>query len=236
MSGWPFQAWRRPSTFAVVAATKRNWNCGGTRVRARGNWEQILPPGGIGGFGVYDVDPNNSDRIIALHGRPAMDPRMILSIDGGGTWTALTALDDLMTGGGQFRYGNRRGPSVFGLMFGGYAQPTLVAFDPLNPKIILAGAADAGVFVSTDGGTGWIRVTDPLGTDPKTPHIPRPRAAYFDHEPADTVDIYLATQGNGAVRIRLNPMVLAAVGRITFLRAHDVGTGYGPPPTSWTPR
>ena len=153
---------------------------------------------------------------------------MILSIDGGGTWTALTALDDLMTGGGQFRYGNRRGPSVFGLMFGGYAQPTLVAFDPLNPKIILAGAADAGVFVSTDGGTGWIRVTDPLGTDPKTPHIPRPRAAYFDHEPADTVDIYLATQGNGAVRIRLNPMVLAAVGRITFLRAHDVGTGYGP--------
>lgn len=192
-----------------------------------GTWEQVLPPSGIGGFGAYDVDPNNSDRIIAVNGRPGMDPQMILSTNGGDSWTVLTALDNLMTGGGQFRYKNRRGPDLW-LQFPGYSQPTMVAFDPANPKIIVAGAADAGVFVSTDGGTGWTRVTDPLGTDPTKPHIPRPRAAYFDHEPSDTVNIYLASQGHGAVRIRLNPMVLAVVGRVTLLRVHEVGTGYGP--------
>jgi photosystem II stability/assembly factor-like uncharacterized protein len=203
------------------------WRYGGTA--SGGTWQQILPPGGIGGFGVYDVDPNNPNRIIALNGRPSMDPQMILSTNGGGSWTVLTALDNLITGSGQFRYTNRRGPGVHGLTFGGYAQPTLVAFDPVNPRIIVAGAADSGVFVSTDGGMGWSLVTDPLGTDPIKPHIPRPRAAYFDHEPDDTVNIYLASQGRGAVRIRLNPLVLAAVGRVTLLRVHEVGTGYGPP-------
>jgi len=193
-----------------------------------GTWKQVLPPGRIGGYGAYDVDPNNPNRIIAVNGRPDMDPQMILTTSGGQEWNVLTTLDNLMTGGVEFRYKNRRGPDL-GLLFHGYVQPTLVAFDPTNPRIIVAGAADAGVFVSTDGGTGWTLVTDPLGTDPTTPHIPRPRAAYFDHEPADTVNIYLASQGHGVVRIRLNPMVLAAVGRVTLLRVHDVGTGYGPP-------
>jgi photosystem II stability/assembly factor-like uncharacterized protein len=191
-------------------------------------WQQILPPGGTGGFGAYDVDPTDPNRIIACNGRPGLDPRMVLTTNAGAAWTVLTALDALMTGGGQFRYKNELGPGLW-FQFPGYSQPTLVAFDPANPRIVVAGAADAGVFVSTDGGVSWSLVTDPLGTDPNKPHIPRPRAAYFDHEPSDTVNIYLASQGHGAVRIRLNPQVLAAVGRVSLLRVHDVGTGYGPP-------
>ena len=194
-----------------------------------GTWQQILPPGGVGGFGDYDVDPNNPNRIIAVNGRPGQNPQMIRSTDGGATWTVIGALDTLMTGGGQFVYKNRRGPSVFGLMFTGYSQPTLISFDPANPNIVVAGAADAGVFVSTDGGTGWTLITDPLGIDPATPHIPRPRGVYFDHEPDETVSIYLASQGRGAIRIRLEPTVLAAEGRVRLLRVNDVGTGYGPP-------
>lgn len=205
------------------------WRYDGTE--SGGTWEQVQPPS-IGGFGVYDVDPKNPSRIIALNGRPGMAPRMVrstnVSTDGSATWSGLPALDDLMTGSGQFRYESRVGNDAFGLTFAGYVQPSLVAFDPSNPSIVVAGAADAGVFVSTDGGTSWTLVTDPLGVDPSTPHIPRPRAAYFHHNSSGTVDIYLASQGKGVVRIRLGPRTLSTVGRVTLLRGHDVGTGYGP--------
>jgi len=43
-----------------------------------------------------------------------------------------------------------------------YPQPTLVAFDPADPDILVAGGADSGVFISTNGGTRWQLVTDPF--------------------------------------------------------------------------
>ena len=67
----------------------------------------------------------------------------MFSTDSGTTWTNDAGLDSAMTGGGAFVYQNRRGPTAF-TGFGGYPQPTLVAFDPQDPNILVAGGADFG--------------------------------------------------------------------------------------------
>jgi hypothetical protein len=126
-------------------------------------------------------------------------PQMVFSTDSGATWTQNTALDVRMTGGGTFRAQTRRGPTEF-TGFGVYPQPTLVAFDPGDANTIVAGAADAGLFVSRDRGVSWIVVTDNSGT-PANPIIPRPWFAYFDRE-GSVSDIYIGTQGRGVWRVR----------------------------------
>lgn len=166
-----------------------------------GTWQQVPLPGG-GGIGVYAVDRNNPQRIIVSHLGGAGGPAMRMTLDGGTTWNALPALDALMTGSGTFRYQTASGPSPF-TGFGGYPQPTLVAFDPNDPDIVVAGAADAGVFISTNGGTRWQRVTDPISPGTSgVPHIPRPFYAHFDHDqPGGDINLYVGTRGRGAWRL-----------------------------------
>ena len=104
--------------------------------------------------------------------------------NGGTTWTSAR---------GARRADDRRrdvpvrepsGPSARSPGFSGYPQPTLVAFDPLDPDILVAGGADSGVFLSTNGGTRWQLVTDPITPGASgMPHIPRPYYAHFDHDP-----------------------------------------------------
>ena len=164
-----------------------------------GTWQQITRPG-AGRFGVYAVDPNDPDRILASDLAGA-DPEMVMTTDGGANWQALPALDALMTGGGAFRYRTRRGPTRF-TGFDGYVQPSLVAIDPMDADIMVAGAVDAGVFVTVDGGANWQLVTDPIDPGASgTPHIPRPRYAHFDHDTPGKVRVYLGTQGRGAWRL-----------------------------------
>jgi hypothetical protein len=181
------------------------WSYVGTD--AGGNWNQINPPGAIGGFNVYDIDPNDPDRILACHLRPALDPQMVFSDDGGANWTMIPALDNLLTGAGVFNYENRRGPTNFTGFFG-YPQPCLIALDPYNSDIMLVGGVDAGIFISIDGGTSWDLLTDPL--TPHTsgiPHIPRPQFAYFFHDVQlsdyDDIIIFIGSQGRGIWRINL---------------------------------
>jgi hypothetical protein len=130
---------------------------------------------------------------------------MITSSDGGATWTNLPSLDAAMTMNGTFRYRTTRGPfDWFGLT--GYAQPTLVAFDPARPSWIAAGATDAGVFLSTDDGATWARLTDPNAPATSgTAHLPRPLFAHFDHDGSslfsDQTRLFIGTQGRGVWRI-----------------------------------
>ena len=105
-------------------------------------WARIdsnLPSGGVG---IFAVDPANPNRLYASN-LTAAGPRMVFSTDSGTTWVNDASLDNAMTGGGAFRYQNRRGPTAF-TGFGGYPQPTLVAFDPQDPNILVAGGADFG--------------------------------------------------------------------------------------------
>jgi hypothetical protein len=166
-----------------------------------GVWERVDNNDGLtGGFGIFAVDRRDPNRLYASNLAPT-GPQMVFSNDGGLTWANDAVLDQLMTGNGVFKYENQRGPTNFTGFFG-YPQPSLVAFDPEDPNILVAGGRDSGVFLSTDKGKSWDLLTDPF--DPGTsgiPHLPRPWFAYFDHEPAGELSLYIGTQGRGVWRL-----------------------------------
>jgi hypothetical protein len=135
---------------------------------------------------------------------------MIRSADGGATWTNDTVLDNLMTGAGTFQYRPQRG-ALSSSTFGRYAQPSLIAFNPQNPDVIIAGAKDSGVFLSLDDGATWSVLTNNSGL-PANPVVPRPKFAYFDDEGGDA-KIYVATQGRGVLR-----MTVTSPPRVSCLR------------------
>ncbi len=186
------------------ASRPNNFNAMFTHVRlGAGAWVEKTVPGGFR-IGLLAVDPNDPDRLIAAHAKadfegsdPPAEAKMMRSSDGGQTWDAMTALDGMMTGSGPRRraYANGRGITR-STWFRGYAQPTLVKFDPLNAKLIVAGGADAGVFFSFDDGATWRRIAP-------GDKIPRPRFAYFDHETADKINLYIGSQGRGVWRVVL---------------------------------
>ncbi len=186
------------------------WRYQGTA--AGGTWQQVAAAPGAGGFGVYAVDRNDPQRLIASHLGGAAGPRMVMTLNGGTSWNQIPTLDTLMTGSGTFRYANQTGPSVF-TAFNGYPQPTLVAFDPADPDIVVAAGADSGVFLSTNGGTRWQLVTDPISPGTSgTPHIPRPYYAHFDHDPpGGDINLFLGTRGRGAWRLTFKKVLMPEI-------------------------
>ena len=161
-----------------------------------GAWSQLPNSANVG---VYSVDPNQPDRMFASHLEPA-GPAMRITTDGGTAWNAMPLLDNLMTGGGIFRYRNEHGATAF-TGFNGYPQPTLVAIDPQEAQNMVAGASDAGLFLSRNGGVSWRRISNPLNPTAKDPHIPRPRYVHFDHD-MPGLTLYVGTQGRGIWRLR----------------------------------
>ncbi len=168
-------------------------------------WRQLTIPNitAAAGFSMFGVDPVNPQRLYAAVVGDG-DPRMVRSTNGGATWQVDQGLTDLMNG-------VRNGKSMFAAQaqYGGdgvlpFPQPTLVAFDPDNPNILVAGGRESGVFVSSDAGESWALLTDPFtpGTS-HIPHLPRPFFAYFDHEPLGTTTVYIGTVGRGVWRIHL---------------------------------
>lgn len=177
------------------------WKYSGTA--PGGTWTQVDTNSGLtGGFGIFAVDPKNPNRLYASN-LAAGGPKMVFSNDGGLTWTTDAQLDKMMTGNGFFKYQTASGPtSYFG--FKGYVQPTLVAFDPGDSNVIVAGGRDSGVFLSTNAGKTWGLLTDPYNSNVSgVPHLPRPWFAYFDHEPATPTKVYIGTQGRGVWRLTL---------------------------------
>jgi len=186
------------------------WRYQGTA--AGGTWQQVPNPATAGAFGIYAVDRNNPQRLIASHLGGPGGPRMVMTWNGGTTWSPIATLDTMMTGSGTFQYQTQIGASVF-TTFNGYSQPTLVAFDPADPDLIVAGGADSGVFLSSNGGTRWQLVTDPIspGTSGR-PHIPRPYYAHFDHDPpGGDINLYLGTRGRGAWRLSFKKVAMPEI-------------------------
>ncbi|MEM1188142.1 MAG: hypothetical protein AAGI72_06435 [Pseudomonadota bacterium] len=177
------------------------WRFAGTD--PNGVWQRIdtnLPDGAIG---IFDVDPRNPNRLYASNTRSG-DPRMVYSDDGGQTWTVDPGLDLMMTGEGLFTWQTMGNHSTS--ITTATVQPSLVAFDPEDSNLMVAGGVNSGVFVSMDGGSSWLLVSDPHNpAESGTPHIPRPNYAFFDHDPTGRVDIYIGTRGKGVMRIEFIP-------------------------------
>jgi uncharacterized repeat protein (TIGR01451 family) len=168
-----------------------------------------------GGFGIFAVDPGRPGRLYASC-TGVNPPTMIRSRDAGSTWEVDQALTDLMTGPGVFE--PQFASPDDGATFGG-VQPVMVAFDPADQNVLLAGGYESGVFISSDDGAGWSLLTDPH-TPALTgvPHLPRPFFAYFDHEGAGPARaFYIGSVGRGMWRIApalTNLTVQLAVNRL----------------------
>lgn len=155
-----------------------------------GTWQTVPLPPSTSGVGVFAVDPNNPGRLF-VSAFDNIGVHMFRTINGGATWVPDTVLDALMTGSDAFRM------TVISTA-PAYTQPTMVAFDPNNSSNLLAGAADAGIFLSRDNGATWVTLTNNAGNI-ANPIIPRPHWAYFNRECGD-YNIYVGTQGRGAWR------------------------------------
>ena len=172
-------------TFYVLAGTQL-WRFQGTN-SATADWTRIDNNPGGGAIAFFNVDESNPNRLYAIRSGGAAPNRIIFSTDGGANWSPDTELDNLMTLGGYFR---------------NFAA-TFISFDPFNSSYIVAGGLDSGVFMSTDSGNSWRLITDPIDSGYSgVPHLPEPRFAYFDHEPAASdVNVYVGTRGRGVWRI-----------------------------------
>jgi photosystem II stability/assembly factor-like uncharacterized protein len=97
-----------------------------------------------------------------------------------------------------------------------------VTVDPVHPNFVFV-AGNTGVFVATDGGLDgepWRRLGSGL------PNVP-----VVQTQISTTRNLIAATFGRGVWTLDISNLqiLLSAEGRVTLLRVHDAGTGYGPP-------
>ncbi len=155
-------------------------------------WVQLHPPVGLG-FHMIGVDRKNRNRLYAATLDPASQAdvkccgtsRMIRSTNGGFTWEFDDELTELMHGRGALAATSQDpGDGVLPA-----PQPVMVAYDPRDGDVIVAGSREAGLFLSSDAGESWAILSDPFtpGTS-GIPHLPRPFFAHFEHRQSTRVD------------------------------------------------
>ncbi len=167
-------------------------------------WTQINRPPGMSSFTIYDVDPNNGSRMMACAINAANVFSTWATTNGGTSWTALAALDNLMTATGTYKNSSLQGPREFYPNFGRVWQPYMFEINPNDGNIAVAGAADAGIFLTTNFGGNWTLLTNPTNptsTGSTAPHVPRPLFAWFSTKrianSTSAFDLWVGTQGAG---------------------------------------
>ena len=148
-------------------------------------------------FGAMAVNPKNFNHLIANDLSGAI-PTMVRTFDGGTNWTEMPQLNNMLTGDGDFiiqtQTGARPGDTF-------YPQASMVAINPNDSDMIVAGGQNSGVFLSTDGGNSWELVTDPRTNTALRPHISRPLFAHFETFHGGHTNLYIGARGRGAWRI-----------------------------------
>jgi photosystem II stability/assembly factor-like uncharacterized protein len=168
-------------------------------------WQQLPLPvkANINAVTVYDVDPNNGNNLVICGIDGANNFSMWKTNNFGTNWTPLSNLDNLMLGG-IFKNNTANGPTNFE-SFGTYWQPFMVQIDPNDGNTMVVGAADAGIFVTTDFGNNWKLVTNPINPSSTDVHIARPLFAYFSPTRftpnSQAFDVWIATQGSGVQKV-----------------------------------
>jgi hypothetical protein len=139
---------------------------------------------------VFGVDPNNPLHLIVAD---IGVNQMMVSLDGGGTWNPDLQLTALVTNFGQFQFSQ---PST---TFPGLTtEAHSIAFDPSNGNRILVGTEQAGIIVSTDGGSTWGVV---LGSSA----VPAVSSFSFDEV---TGDVFASSYGRGIWSLNLAELVV----------------------------
>ncbi len=139
---------------------------------------------------VFGVDPSNPQHLIA--GDIGLN-QMMVSIDGGMSWNADTHLTDLVTDFGQFQF-SQPSTTYPGLTTEAHA----IAFDPSNGNRILVGTEQAGIIVSTDGGTTW-------GVISGSNSVPAVSSFFFDEVQKD---VMASSYGRGLWELDLSQLVV----------------------------
>jgi len=178
-----------------------------TDLLGQSGWVQLPLPPNINSVSVYDVDPADGNKLM-ISGINQLTNTFSTwkTIDYGLNWTPMNQLDNLMVGGGVFQNLVNTGPTNF-TGFGSYWQPYLFEFNPANPNTVVAGAADAGVFLTTDFGNNWQLISNPINpsSNSSVPHIARPVAAYFSptrfNANTTAFDVWIASQGAGVEKV-----------------------------------
>jgi len=176
-----------------------------SRGPAGANWATIFTHPSAGGVTDLELDLDNSAILYASFGGTGTRRvyRLVRSKVTPPTFTAQNITSDLSMG----------------------REVRALAVDRNNPFTVYAGT-DKGVFRgrSVDRGTTWFWV-------PYVNGLPPADVRDLDVHPGTGV-MRAATFGRSAYEVNTDhPIgsVLAVEGRITFLRVHDVGTGFGPP-------
>lgn len=100
---------------------------------------------------VFTIDPGNPDHVIAAD---VYYGDMKRTTDGGDTWASITSLSDKSREGGLQFAAALNGPAI-GKVF---SLITAVSFSPQDPSVVLAGAAEGGIYVSNNNGVDWNRI------------------------------------------------------------------------------
>ena len=182
----------------------------GTTAAPGTNWAPLTLPGTVGSVTAWDVDPNDGNRVIIAGITPGLTTFQIhMTQDFGGNWTRLTNLENVMLSPGgvaTFRPVYNQGPTRF-TGFGTFWQPSLLKFNPLDSTTIIAGAMDAGVFLSLDDGANWQAISNATTPSSTSPNIHRPVHAYFSPgrfaANTDAFDVWVGTRGAGVMKVVL---------------------------------
>jgi hypothetical protein len=185
-------------------------------------WRQLVPGNAPGAPSInrrFFVDPFRPALLYVLD-----EDHVRRSVDGGASWTVDASLERALTQSGAYPFDSPYDATP--------AQALLrdMAFDPDHPGYRFA-AAPAGVFYTLDG-IHWthLLLSTALAARPMN-------LAYVPGgTPCDRA-LYVATSNRGLVRLQPLPpewptpigSIRQAEGRVVLLRAHDVGTKYGPP-------
>jgi hypothetical protein len=182
----------------------------GTSAAAGANWAPINLPAGVDRVTAYDVDPNDGRRLIISGLNSAtLNFEIWKTGNQGGNWTRIPQLENLMLrgaagAGAVFVNQTVQGP-LRGRSFGAYTQPSMFQFNPRDPTTIVAGAMDAGVFLSLDDGNNWQIINDPTNPTSASPPIPRPLHAYFSpgrfNANTAAFDVWVSTRGAGVRKV-----------------------------------
>lgn len=134
-------------------------------------------------YQVYAVDPGEPYHLMAAD---VVHRTLRESTDGGASWTGMDLTTQLLGANFVFRAA-LNGPAVGEI----FPIVTAISFSPQDPRLVLVGTSEAGIFASKDNGQSWSKI-------PGSERVTYVTSFYW--ETANTV--FVSTYGRGLWKLR----------------------------------